>query len=82
MWDFDRGTRVKVIALRNAGVRTKERLDAHGSDGFVFFEERAVDGFNGEKGILLESLCKTSARGEHWMGWIKSDDVDVTPWRK
>jgi hypothetical protein len=74
------GFRVRITALSNASLRTKNRIRENGEDGFIFRQETNVIALDNRRGVLLESLTSSGKRGDAWMGWLPLDEVEMEIW--
>ena len=72
------GSVIRLEAKETADDRTRERIEQNNSNGFVVREcVMSSDALDGRPGILLESLKEGGGRGQRWMGWLASDDVEL-----
>ena len=63
--------KVMIAAAPNARMRTKNRLNEHGKEGFkVGRMPESVQCFNGAFGIFLEAP-------DGWEGWLRWDELII-----
>tara|TARA_A100001515_G_scaffold93530_1_gene74866 strand:- start:1231 stop:1464 length:234 start_codon:yes stop_codon:yes gene_type:complete len=72
------GSVIRLEAKETADDRTRERIEKNNSSGFVVREcVMSSEALGGRPGLLLESLQEGGSRGQRWMGWLASDDVEL-----
>ena len=69
---------VKIIAKKSASSRTKNRIHAHGKDGF-FLKRREISSklFENKPAILVKSLTFSATKEERWFGWLPEEEIDI-----
>ena len=75
------GFRVRIKALPNAAMRTKNRIRENGELGFIFRQETNVIALDNRRGVLLESLISKGKRGDAWMGWLPLNEIEMEIWQ-
>ena len=75
------GLHVKVAARENASPRTQARVNENMKHGLIVRgTPQPVKGLDNREGIMFIAASPAANRGDKWMGWLPTDEIDMKVW--
>ena len=72
------GMHVRVSALSNACLRTKNRIRERGEYGFTLKIRQSCSALNNRMSVMLMGHEPDKLAGDQWLGWLPEDEIEIT----